>query len=67
MYLFSWRESLAFCQKNISKTILFNVSRVDEEIIMDKIIENLPSTNDKFYIIHKPGTNSFSLRREDGK
>ena len=33
---------------------------------MDKIIENLHSTNDDFYIIHEPGTNSFSLRREDG-
>ena len=51
----------------LNKTILFDVSRVDEEKIMDKIIENLPSTNDDFYIIHEPGTNSFSLRREDGK
>ena len=34
---------------------------------MDKIIENLPSTNDDFYIIHETGTNAFSLSREDGK
>ena len=54
-------------EKILNKTILFNVSRVDEEIIMDKIIKNLPSTNDEFYIIHEPGTNSFSLRHEDGK
>ena len=47
--------------------ILFDTSRVDEETIMDKITENLPSTNDEFYIIHEPETNSFSLRREDGK
>ena len=53
--------------KILNKTILFNVSRVDEEKIMDKIIKNLPSTNDEFYIIHEPGTNSFSLRHEDGK
>lgn len=54
-------------EKILNKTILFNVSRVDEEKIMDKIIKNLPSTNDEFYIIHEPGTNSFSLRHEDGK
>ena len=48
-------------EKILNKTILFDVSRVDEEKIMDEIIENLPSTNDE------PGTNSFSLRREDGK
>ena len=47
--------------------ILFDTSRVDEETIMDKIIENLPSTNDEFYIIHEPETKSFSLRRQDGK
>ena len=51
----------------LNKTILFDVSRVDEEKIMDKIIENLPFTNDDFYIIHEPGANSFSLRRGDGK
>ena len=51
----------------LNKTILFDVSRVDEEKIMDKIIENLHSTNDYFYIIQEPGANSFSLRRADGK
>ena len=34
---------------------------------MDKIIENLTTDNDEFYIVHESGTNSFSLRREDGK
>ena len=34
---------------------------------MDKIIENVPTDNDEFYVVHEPGTNSFSLRREDGK
>ena len=54
-------------EKLLNETILFDVSRVDEEKIMDKITENMPSTNDDFYIIFEPGTNSFSLRREDGK
>ena len=54
-------------EKLLNKAILFDVSRVDEEKIMDKLIENLPSTNDDFYIIHEPGTNLFSLRHEDAK
>ena len=62
------RERLVKTARNNTKqTILLDVSRVDEETIVDKIIENLPSTNDGFYIIHEPGTNSFSLRHEDGK
>ena len=54
-------------EKVLNKTIHFDVFRVDEEKIMDKIIENLPSTNSELYIIPEPGTNSFSLRRKDGK
>ena len=62
------RERLAKIARKITKqTILFHVSRVDEETIVYKIIENLPSTNDGYYIIHELGTNSFSLRHEDGK
>lgn len=62
------RERLVKTAKNNTKqTILLDVSRVDEETIVDKIIENLTSTNDGFYIIHEPRTNSFSLRHEDGK
>ena len=59
---------LSFSPKKVlNKTILFDVFRVDKEKIMDKIIENLPSTNSEIYIIFEPGANSFSLRREDGK
>ena len=58
-------------EKILHKPILFDTSRVDEESIMDKIIENLLSTNDEFYMImnweQTHGTNSFSLRHEDGK
>ena len=39
----------------LNKTILFDVSRVDEEKLMHKITENLPSSNDEFYIIHELG------------
>ena len=34
---------------------------------MCKITENLPSTDDDFYVTEEPSTDSFSLRREDGK
>ena len=55
---------LSFSPKKVlNKTILFDIFRVDEE----KIIENLPSTSSELYVILEPGTNSFYLRREDGK
>ena len=54
-------------EKVLNKSIPFNNSRVEEETIMNNIIENLPSTNDGFYVIHEPETNSFSLRHEDRK
>ena len=43
---------------------------VDEESIMDKIIEDLDDPylkNDKYWIEHKPGSNYFTLRLEDGR
>ena len=51
----------------LNKTMLFDVSKVNEEKIMDKIIENLLTDNDEFHFVHEPDTNSFSLRREDEK
>ena len=53
--------------KILNKTILFNVSKINEERIIDKIIENLPVDNHELYIAHEPGSNSFSLKREDGE
>ena len=62
----SWKFSFS-PEKVLNKTILFDVGRVDEEKIMEKIIENLPSTSDDFYNIHEWGTNSYSLRSKDRK
>ena len=45
-------------KKILNKTILLDVSKVNGKQIMDKIIENLPTDNDEFYIAHEPGTNS---------
>lgn len=38
-------------KKILNKTTLFDTLGVDEELIMDRIIESLPSDND---IIHEP-------------
>ena len=54
-------------EKFLNKTVLFDVSKNNEEKIIDKVIENLLVDNDELYIVHEPGTNAFSLRREDGK
>ena len=54
-------------KKILSKTMLFDTSKVNEEMIVDRIIENLPSGNSEYYIIHELETNSFSLNCENGK
>ena len=51
----------------LNKTVLFDTSKVSEEKIVDKILESLPADNNDIYLIHEPCTNSFSLRREDGR
>ena len=47
--------------------MLFDTKKIDKEIIMDRIIEALPPTNDVFYIEHPMGSNSFTLKQEDGR
>ena len=39
-------------KKILNKTLLFGTSKIDEELIMDKIIQALPPDNDDFYIEH---------------
>ena len=34
---------------------------------MDKILEALPADNDELYVLYQAGTNTFTLKREDGK
>ena len=52
-------------QKILNKTMLFDTCRINEEKIMDKFLEAFPVNNDKLYILHEPGTNAFTLKRED--
>ena len=49
-----------------NRTVLFDVSKVNKKKIIETIIENLPKDNDKLCIVDEPGTNAFSLIREDG-
>ena len=42
-------------KKKLNKTLIFDTTKINEEIIMDKIIEALnDKTNDEFYIEHPP-------------
>ena len=57
-------------QKTLNKKLIFDISVVDEETIMDKITEGLNDPyleNDKYWIEHEPGSNYFMLRLEDGR
>ena len=41
---------------------------VDEEVMIDVIIDAINDPfNGKYWMEHKPGTNYFTLRLEDGK
>ena len=58
-------EKFVFDPKKIlNKNLLFHTIKIDEELIMDKIIQALPPHNDEFYIEHPEGSNSFKLKRE---
>ena len=57
-------------EKILSKRLIFDISMVDEETIMDKIIEGLDDSylkNDKYWNEHEPEFNYFTLRVEDGR
>ena len=54
-------------EKILNETILFDVSKINKERMIDKIIENISADNEELYIAQEAGSNSFSLKREDGK
>ena len=57
-------------KKILDKRLIFDISMVDEEIIMDKIIEDLNDPylkSDKYWTEHEPRSNYFTLRLEDGR
>ena len=63
------REEFNFSSKKIlNKTLIFDATKINEEITMDKITEALnDKTNDEFYIKHPPVSIYFTLKREDGR
>ena len=55
-------------KERLNKTLTFDTSIIDEEVIIDRITDAINDPfNDKYWIKHKPGTNYFTLRFEDGK
>ena len=63
------RGEFNFSIKNIlNKNLFFDISKINKEVIMEKIIQSVNDPlNDKYYIDHPDGTNSFTLKREDGR
>lgn len=54
--------------KKINKTLLFDTSKINEEVIMDKIFKSLNDPlNDEYYIEHPDGTNAFTLKPKSGR
>ena len=43
----------------LNKTVLFDVSKVNEKKIIERIIENLSKDNDELYIVHEPAQMHF--------
>ena len=54
-------------KKILNKTLLFDTTKIDEEIIMDMIMHAMPADNDDSCIEHPVDLNSFTLKREDGR
>ena len=59
----------SFSSKNIlNKTLIFDTSKIDQEIVMDRITDAInDKNNDEFYNKHQPGSNYFALRKENGR
>ena len=49
-------------RNKIKRQMLHDASCVIEENVMDKILEALPANNDNLNVLHKPGTNTFTLK-----
>ena len=51
----------------LNKPLLFDTTKIDEQITMDMIIHALPADNDDYNTQHPIGSNSFTLKREAGR
>ena len=61
--------NLILIQKTqLNKTLIFDIKKIDDEIVVDMIIDALnDKTNDEFFIEHPVGSNYFTLKQEDGR
>ena len=50
----------------LDKGLLFDLRKTSEEKIFDAIIEKIPD-NDKYYIKHRQGTNTFCIKKMKNK
>ena len=52
----------------LNKRLIFDTTIIDGNIIINRIIDATDNSyNDKYWIKHKPGTNYFTLRLENGR
>ena len=52
----------------LNKRLTFDTTLTDEEIIIDRIIDAINNPyNDEYWIEHKPRTNYFKVRLENGR
>ena len=52
----------------LHQKLIFDTTIIDEEMIIHRIIDAINDPfNDKYWIEHKPGTNYFTLRLENGR
>ena len=52
-------------KKILNKVLLFDTLRIDDKVVMYKIIEKLPKNNDEYYIEHVIDSNKSILRKEN--
>lgn len=62
------RGEFNFDPKKYQTKHCYLITKTDEEIIIDKIIQGLNNPmNDEYYIEHPVGYNAFTLKQEDSK
>ena len=59
------RNNFIFNPKNyVNKSLVFNLKKTSEKKILDKIIQNLPWDNDKYWIERREGLNMFMIKQD---
>ena len=48
----------------LNKILIFDLKKTSEEKILDRLIEKISKDNGKYYIEHREGANSFTIRQD---